>query len=160
MSKIKQGPQESLVEYVKRFYQEEVLMPDLEDEVAYISFFNGPRSSRFKFFLAEPKETTFVEALSKAADFIRATEICTDNSDAPKKARILGDKNLSHGNKNPDPRGRRPPFKAIDPLFATDARSILMEVRGYPMLRRPRDACRARTALHILPDYSPGSTCR
>ena len=38
LSKIKQGPQESLTEFVKRFYQEVVLIPDLEDRVAYTSF--------------------------------------------------------------------------------------------------------------------------
>jgi len=39
------------------------LIPDLEDEVAYISFLNGLRSERFKFSLAEQKETTLAEAL-------------------------------------------------------------------------------------------------
>ena len=38
LSKIKQGPQESLAEFIKRFHQEAVLIPDLEDEVAYPLF--------------------------------------------------------------------------------------------------------------------------
>jgi len=134
LSKIKQGPKESLAELVKRFHQEAVLILDLEDGVAYTSFLSDLKSGRYKLSLAEQKETVLAEALGKAADFIRATEICADNSNAPKKARVPGDKNLNRGNRNPDSRDRRPQLKAIDPWFTTDARSILMEVRGHPML--------------------------
>ena len=70
LSKIKQGPQESLVEFVKHFHQEAVLIPDLEDRAAHTSFLNDLKSGRFKFSLAEQKETTLAEALRKAADFI------------------------------------------------------------------------------------------
>jgi len=73
--KIKQGQQESLAEFVKHFHHEAVLILDLEDGVAYTSFLNGLKSRRFKFSLAEEKETTLGEALRKAADFVRATEI-------------------------------------------------------------------------------------
>jgi len=56
----------------------------------------------------EQKETTLVAALRKATDFIRATEICADSLDAPKKAKALGDKNFNRSDRNPDPweRGR------------------------------------------------------
>ena len=53
LSKIKQGPQESLAEFVRRFHQEAVLIPELEDGVAYTFFLNGLKSGRFKFSLAE-----------------------------------------------------------------------------------------------------------
>jgi len=62
LSKIKQGPQESLAEFVKRFHQEAMLIPNLEDGVAYTSFLNGLKSGRFKFSLAEQKETTLAES--------------------------------------------------------------------------------------------------
>ena len=100
LSKIKQRQQESLVEFVKRFHQEAVLIPDLEDGVAYTSFLNGLKSGHFKFSLAKPKETTLAEALRKIVEFIRTTEICADNSDAPKKARALVDRNLSCCDRN------------------------------------------------------------
>ena len=129
LSKIKPGPQESLAKFVKRFHQEVVLIPDVEDRVACTSFLNGLRSRCFKFSLAGQKEITSAKALRKAADFICATEIYADNSDALNKARIPGDKNLNHGDKDP--------FETIDPRFTAEARSILMEVRGHPMLRRP-----------------------
>ena len=95
------------------------------------------KSGRFKFSLVEQKETTLAEALRKAADFIRATEIYTDNSDAPKKVRIPVDKNPNRGDRNHDPRDRRPQLKVVDPRFTTDPGRILIEVRGRPMLRRP-----------------------
>jgi len=94
LSKIKQGLQESLIEFIKRFHQERVLIPDLEDGVAYTSFLSGLKSGCLKFFLAEQKETTLVEALRKTVDFIRATEICTDNSDARRRLESLGIKIL------------------------------------------------------------------
>jgi len=53
LSKIKQGPQESLVEFAKCFHQEAVLISDLEAGVAYTSFLNGLKSGHFKFSLAE-----------------------------------------------------------------------------------------------------------
>ena len=40
LSKIKQGPHESVAEFVKCFHQEVVLIPNLEDGVAYTSFPN------------------------------------------------------------------------------------------------------------------------
>jgi len=133
--KIKQGSQESLAEIVKRLHQEAVLILELEDGVMYTSFLNGPKGGRFKFFLAEQKETTLGEALRKATDSIRAKEICVDNYDAPKKSRIPGDKNPNRGDRNPCPRDRRQQLEVINPWFTTDAKSILMEVRGHPVLQ-------------------------
>ena len=103
LSKIKQGPQESLVEFVKCFHQETVLIPDLEDGLAHTSFLNRLKSDRFKSSLAKQKETMLAEALKNAIDFICATKIYADNFDAPKKARIPGDKNLNRGDRNPGP---------------------------------------------------------
>ena len=105
--------------------------------MGYTSFLNGLKSGHFKFSLAEQKETTLADDLRKVADFIRGTEICTDNYGAPKKSKASGDKNFNHGDRNPSPRKRRPQLEAVDPRFTTDARSILMEVRGHPMLQRP-----------------------
>jgi len=97
----KQWPQESLAEFVKHFHQEAMLIPDLEDGVAYTSFLNGLKSGRFKLSLAKQKETTLAEALRKAADFIRATEICADSPHTPKKTKVPGDRN--RGERNPTP---------------------------------------------------------
>jgi len=115
-----------LAEFVKRFHQEAVLIPDLEDGVVYTSFLNG---LRFKFSLVEQKETTLAEALRKAANFIRATKICAESMGASKKAKILVDGNAGRGD-------RRPRLKVMDPRFTTNPRSILMEVKENPMLKK------------------------
>ena len=69
-------------------------------------------------------------------DFIRTTEICTEGTDIPKKAKAPGNRGFIRGERNPVPRDGRPQFETPDARFTTDARSILMEVRGHPMLRR------------------------
>lgn len=97
--------------------------------MVYTSFLNDLKSGWFKFSLTEQKETTLVEALRNAADFIRATAICVEGADAPKKAKVPVDRNPSQGD-------RRPRLKRVDPQFTTDPRSILMEVRGHSMLKR------------------------
>ena len=58
LSKIRQGPQESLAELVKHFHQDTVFIPNLEGKVVHTSFLNGLKNGRFKFSLAEHKETT------------------------------------------------------------------------------------------------------
>lgn len=106
------------------------MIPDLEDGVAYTSFLNDLKSGWFKFSLAQQKETTLMEALRKIVNFICATEICAEGVDAPKKTKVPIDRNLGCGD-------RRPHLEGIDPLFAMDPRSIVMEVRGHPMLKMP-----------------------
>ena len=114
-SKMKQGPQESLAEFVKRFHQEAVLIPDLEDGVVYTSFLNGLKMRRFKFSLAEQNETMLAEALRKATDFIHATQICADNSDTPQKVRPLADRNLGRSDRNHGSQEWRPQLEVVDP---------------------------------------------
>jgi len=63
-------------EYILRFNHEAVLIPNLQDGVAYAAFLNGLLPGRFKFSLAESKVTTLVEALERAQSFIQATGIC------------------------------------------------------------------------------------
>ena len=67
---------------MRTFHQEVVLILDLEDGVACTSFLNGLKNGRFKFSLAEQKETSLAEALKKAADFIQATETYAEATDA------------------------------------------------------------------------------
>lgn len=107
-----------------------ILILDLEDGVVYTSFLNGLKNEQFNFPLAEQKETTLAEALRKHADFIRATEICTENVDASKKAKTQGDRNARRGN-------RRSRLDIWDSRFTVDSKSILIEVKGHPMLRKP-----------------------
>jgi len=49
-----------------------VLIPNLQDGVAYTAFLRG----RFKFFLVESKVTTLADVLRRGQDFVQAIEIC------------------------------------------------------------------------------------
>ena len=52
LPKVKQGLNVLLAKFVRRFHQEAILIPDLEDEVAYMFFLNGLKNGQFKFSLA------------------------------------------------------------------------------------------------------------
>ena len=69
--------------------------------------------------------------LRKVSDFIQATEICTESTNAPKKAKAPVDRNADRGD-------RRPRLEVIDPRFTMDPMSIVMEVKEYLMLKRPQ----------------------
>jgi len=71
------------------------------------------------------------EALRKVADLIRAIELYAESTDAPKKAKALINRNVGRGD-------RRPRLEIVDPHFTIDPRSILMEVKEHPMLKRPQ----------------------
>jgi len=55
LDKIRQGKGEALKEYVMRFNREAILIPDLQDGVAYIAFFNALPPIRFKYSLTGVK---------------------------------------------------------------------------------------------------------
>ena len=74
--KIRQAKGEDLKEYMMRFNQEVVLIPGIQDGVAYAAFLNELLSRRFNFSLVEGKVITLVDALRKTQDFIQAIEIC------------------------------------------------------------------------------------
>jgi len=76
IAKIQQAKGEDLKEYVMRFNREAVLIPALQDGVAYVAFLNGLLPERFKFSLIESKVTTLPNALRRAQDFIQTIEIC------------------------------------------------------------------------------------
>jgi len=64
-------------------------------------------------------------------DIIRVTEICAENIDATKKAKTQVDRGAGQGE-------RRLRLNIQDSHFTTDPRSILMEVNGHHMLRKPQ----------------------
>ena len=86
--RIKKGNNESLAEFMKRCYQEVVLILDLDVGVAYTSFLNGLRSGCLRFSLSKQKETTLAKALKKVADFISATVISAESGDGPRRGRL------------------------------------------------------------------------
>jgi len=76
MAKTRQAKGKDMKEYMMRLNREAVLIPDLQDGVAYAAFLNGLLLGRFKFFLIESKVITLVDALRMAQDFIPAIKIC------------------------------------------------------------------------------------
>ena len=86
LSKIRQGKSESLTDAIRRFHQEAILILDL-DGVSYASFLNGLKNEHFKFSLTEYKEMTFANLLQKGADFIKASEIYTENHNGTRRLR-------------------------------------------------------------------------
>jgi len=62
-----------------RFNREAVLIPNLQDGVAYIAFLNGLLPEILKFFLAKSKVTTLADVLRRTQDFIQAIEISDGN---------------------------------------------------------------------------------
>jgi len=120
--------------YVRRFNHEAVLIPDLQDGVAYAAFLNGLLLGRFKFSLVESKVTTLVEALGRAQRFTQATEICAGNepSRQENKKRAVKDRNaqLDKCPKQSNERGGGE--------FHASPRDILIEIKGSPMLKQPR----------------------
>jgi len=96
LARIRQQRGEDLKGYVRRFNHKAVLIPNLQDGVAYAAFLNGLLPGRFKFLLAESKVTTLVEALGRAQSFIKATEICAEegSSRQDNKKRVVEDRNV------------------------------------------------------------------
>ena len=88
------------------------------------------KNERFKFSSVKPKEAYLAEALRKVTNFIRKTEIWSENTDASKKAKTQGDRNVGWGDK-------KPRLDIRDSHFTTNLKSILMEVKGHLMLRKP-----------------------
>jgi len=71
LARIQQQRGEDLKGYIRRFNHEAILIPDLQDGVAYAAFLNGLLPGRFKFSLAESRVTTVVEAMGRAQSLFK-----------------------------------------------------------------------------------------
>jgi len=87
LAKIQQQRGEDMKECVRRFNHEAIVIPKLQDGVAYTTFLNRSLPGKFKFSLAESRATTVADALRKAQDFIQVTEICTTDEPQQKENR-------------------------------------------------------------------------
>uniref|UniRef100_A0A803NEI2 RNase H type-1 domain-containing protein n=1 Tax=Chenopodium quinoa TaxID=63459 RepID=A0A803NEI2_CHEQI len=73
---VKQGENESLKDYIKRFNTESQLFPDLQDNVAFTTLLFGLKSNKLKFKLVHDKVSTFSEAMERVERIIKASEVC------------------------------------------------------------------------------------
>ena len=120
---------EDLKEYVMRFKRETVLIPDLQDGIAYTTFLNGLLPGRFKFSLGESKVAILANALRRAQDFIQAMEICARDEFIPHESRKrLGEDRDEQPNKRPKWNKER------RGCFHSSPQIVLMEIKGNPLL--------------------------
>ena len=84
--------------------------------------------------IRDSKVTTLFEALGRAQSFIQATEICAgEESLRPdSKKRVIEDRNVQSDKR------QKPTNERGGGRFHASPRDILMEIKGSPMLRRPR----------------------
>jgi len=90
-------------------------------------------------------EASLTEALRKATNFIRASKICVGVTDGPRKITKWENRNLSRKEK-----GQR--SEARDLCFTLNPWSLLKEIKGHPILRKPRRMT-AALKLHNVQKY-------
>ncbi|XP_056691650.1 uncharacterized protein [Spinacia oleracea] len=72
---ISQRPKESLREYLTRFNNESITIPDLQQEIAVLALLRGMQECEFKRYLGRKSFTSLGEALRKANEYIRSDEL-------------------------------------------------------------------------------------
>ncbi|XP_056692599.1 uncharacterized protein [Spinacia oleracea] len=72
---ISQRPKEPLREYLTRFNNESITIPDLQQEIAVLALLRGMQDCEFKRYLGRKSFTLLGEALRKANEYIRSDEL-------------------------------------------------------------------------------------
>ncbi|XP_056698460.1 uncharacterized protein [Spinacia oleracea] len=72
---ISQRPKEPLREYLTRFNNESITIPDLQQEIAVLALLRGMLECEFKRYLGRKSFTSLGEALRKANEYIRSDEL-------------------------------------------------------------------------------------
>ncbi|XP_021863562.2 uncharacterized protein [Spinacia oleracea] len=72
---ISQRPKEPLREYLTRFNNESITIPDLQQEIAVLALLRGMQECEFKRYLGRKSFTNLGEALKKANEYIRSDEL-------------------------------------------------------------------------------------
>ncbi|XP_056698713.1 uncharacterized protein [Spinacia oleracea] len=72
---ISQRPKEPLREYLTRFNNESITIPDLQQEIAVLALLRGMQECEFKRYLGRKSFTSLGEALRKANEYIRSDEL-------------------------------------------------------------------------------------
>ncbi|XP_056690308.1 uncharacterized protein [Spinacia oleracea] len=72
---ISQRPKEPLREYLTRFNNESITIPDLQQEIAVLALLRGMQECEFKRYLGRKSFTSLGEALRKENEYIRSDEL-------------------------------------------------------------------------------------
>uniref|UniRef100_A0A803LXD8 Retrotransposon gag domain-containing protein n=1 Tax=Chenopodium quinoa TaxID=63459 RepID=A0A803LXD8_CHEQI len=130
---VKQGENESLKDYIKRFNTESQLIPDLQDNVAFTALLVGLKSNKLKFELVHDKVSTFSEAMERAERIIEASEVCKAPVENNKGKRRQEDN--YHDNRNRRP--RRAESDDEGPKYNADRREIYLDIKHKAILPKP-----------------------
>uniref|UniRef100_A0A803N7D0 Retrotransposon gag domain-containing protein n=1 Tax=Chenopodium quinoa TaxID=63459 RepID=A0A803N7D0_CHEQI len=130
---VKQGENDSLKDYIKRFNTESMLIPELQDNVSFTTLLFRLKSNKLKFELVHDKVITFSEAIERAERIIEASEVC--------KALVVNNKGKRkqednyHENKNR--RSRRAKINDEGLKYDADRREIYLDIKNKAILSKP-----------------------
>ncbi|XP_021759171.1 uncharacterized protein LOC110724082 [Chenopodium quinoa] len=127
---VKQGENESLKDYIKRFNTESHIIPDLQDNVAFTALLFGLKSNKLKFELVHNKVSTFSEAIERAERIIEASEVCKAPV-AKNKGKRKHEDNY-HENKNRRPRKAESDDEGLK--YNADRREIYLDIKNKAIL--------------------------
>ncbi|XP_072087916.1 uncharacterized protein [Arachis hypogaea] len=135
LTTIKQGPQESLKDYITRFTKVAMRIPDLHPEVHLHAIKSGLRPSKFQETIAVTKPNTLAEFREKAKGQIDVEEL--RQARKTEKSAILKD--------DDKPRDSKKPFKPVPcydsyTKFNAKRDDIIKEILNSKLIKPPRKA--------------------
>ncbi|XP_058111138.1 uncharacterized protein LOC131254150 [Magnolia sinica] len=147
---IKQGPKESLKDYIARFNKEVLQVEDYDDKMALAVVFSGLREGRFTFSIGKNPPKTLADFVARAHKYTNAEEFTNacksvQVTDAANKGKRPRNEESQPTGKGADDRAphdcqpnRRPEgkFCSYTPLNSS-AEQILLDIRGEKLLNWP-----------------------
>ncbi|XP_056686050.1 uncharacterized protein [Spinacia oleracea] len=128
---VRQQPNESLKEYIKRLNDESLNIPNLQDSVAFTALMTGLKAgSRFRWVLADEKISTLPQAMVRAQRYIQSAEICNPSveTDLKRKKEVVG----REKEKKP-----RETDNGNDPRYNSNRREIYLDIKEKSLLPNP-----------------------
>ncbi|XP_058106322.1 uncharacterized protein LOC131249532 [Magnolia sinica] len=147
---IKQGPKESLKDFIACFNEEALQVEDYDDKMALSAMFSSLKEGKFTFSIGKNPPKTLAELVTRAQKYINAEEFFNSRknvqvTELPTKGKRLRNEEPQPCNKKSDdhvPRDRRPSrkpegkFRSYAPLN-TSTEQILLDIRGQKLLNWP-----------------------
>ncbi|XP_058068264.1 uncharacterized protein LOC131217366 [Magnolia sinica] len=156
---IKQGPKESLKDFIACFNEEALQVEDYDDKMTLSAMFSGLKEGKFTFFIGKNAPKTLVDLVSRAQKYTNAEEFSNSRkniqvAEPSTKGKRLGNEEPQLSNKKVDdyvPCDRQPSrkpegkFRSYTPLN-TSTEQILLDIRGQKLLNWP--VCMKANAEH------------
>ncbi|XP_056685480.1 uncharacterized protein [Spinacia oleracea] len=128
---VQQQPNESLKEYIKRFNDESLNIPNLQDSVAFTALMTGLKEgSRFRWVLAGEQISTLPQEIVRAHRYIQSAEICNPSvkTDLKRKKDVVGRE------KEKKPRETE---NGNDTRYNSNRREIYLDIKEKSVLPNP-----------------------